>query len=67
MKTVLILGVTSDIGRELAKAGLNVLTQSLARVLAPEIRVNAVCPGWVDTPLLDPFDDFTKAAIRTPR
>ncbi len=32
-----------------SKHGLLGFTRSLARELAPEIRVNAVCPGWVDT------------------
>ncbi len=32
-----------------SKAALNTLTLSLARALAPEIRVNALCPGYVDT------------------
>ena len=26
------------------------MTQSLARALAPLIRVNTVCPGYIDTP-----------------
>ncbi|MBT6204281.1 MAG: SDR family NAD(P)-dependent oxidoreductase [Alphaproteobacteria bacterium] len=32
-----------------SKAALNTLTLSLARALAPDVRVNAVCPGYVDT------------------
>jgi 3-oxoacyl-[acyl-carrier protein] reductase len=32
-----------------SKGALNTLTLSLARALAPEVRVNAVCPGFVDT------------------
>jgi len=36
-----------------AKGGLTMLTRGLALELAPEgIRVNAVCPGTVDTPLV---------------
>ncbi|KIZ16625.1 ketoreductase [Streptomyces natalensis ATCC 27448] len=34
-----------------SKAALNSLTRSLARELAPQVRVNAILPGPVDTPM----------------
>lgn len=55
-------GTGSSIAYAVSKAGLNILTQSLARVLAPEIRVNTVCPGfiqgrWVKDALGDAYED----------
>lgn len=41
------------VGYSAAKGGLTQMTRSLALELAPErIRVNAVCPGTVDTPIV---------------
>ena len=45
-----------------AKAGLAMLTRSLAKDLAPEIRVNGVAPGAILWPEED-MSDATKAAI----
>jgi len=42
-------GVGSSIAYCAAKAGVDVMTKALARVLAPEVRVLAVSPGVVDT------------------
>jgi len=40
----------SSIAYAASKAALNTLSMSLARTLAPEVRVNVLAPGFVDTP-----------------
>jgi 3-oxoacyl-[acyl-carrier protein] reductase len=45
-----IEGIGSSVAYAASKGAMNTMTLSLARALAPEIRVNAVCPGLVATP-----------------
>ncbi len=43
-------GGGSSVAYAASKGALNTMTQSLGRALAPLIRVNTVCPGYIDTP-----------------
>ena len=45
-----VAGIGSSVAYAASKGALNTMTISLARALAPKIRVNAVCPGFIDTP-----------------
>lgn len=47
-----LVGYTRHGPYSAAKAGLVELTRCMALDLAPSVRVNAVCPGFVQTPLL---------------
>ena len=47
--TASINGVGSSVAYVASKGALNAMTISLSRALAPLIRVNAVCPGYIDT------------------
>jgi len=44
-----ITGIASSMAYAASKAALNMLTQSLSLVLGPEIRINAVAPGAIQT------------------
>jgi 3-oxoacyl-[acyl-carrier protein] reductase len=61
-------GVGSSIAYCAVKAGIDVMTKSLARILAPEIRVLAVSPGVVETAFVPGrgADFKEKAAAATP-
>jgi NAD(P)-dependent dehydrogenase (short-subunit alcohol dehydrogenase family) len=56
VNTSSIAGVTgggSSIAYSASKGALNTMTLSLARALAPKIRVNTICPGFIDSPWFD--------------
>jgi NAD(P)-dependent dehydrogenase (short-subunit alcohol dehydrogenase family) len=52
-----------------SKGGVAALTRASAIDLAPDVRVNAICPGWIDTPLIrgifasDPNSEEARAAV----
>ena len=44
-----VMGIGSSVPYAASKGALNTMTLSLARALGPEIRVNAVCPGFIQS------------------
>ncbi|MEM7507805.1 MAG: SDR family oxidoreductase [Pseudomonadota bacterium] len=67
-----IIGVASQAGRDgggpgavayaASKGALMTMTRGLAKELGPDIRVNSVCPGMIDTGF---HDTFTKPEVRS--
>ena len=47
-----MMGMGSSIAYMASKGALNAMTVGLARALGPEVRVNAIAPGLVETPWL---------------
>lgn len=45
-----VTGIGSSVAYAASKGALNTMTLSLARALGPKIRINALCPGFIDTP-----------------
>jgi len=61
-------GRSSSMAYGASKAGLINLTRTLATALAPHVRVNAVAPGFVHTPLTEPWpEERKKRAIEAAR
>jgi 3-oxoacyl-[acyl-carrier protein] reductase len=46
-----------------SKAGLNGLTKALALTLGPFITVNAICPGWIRTDMVEVIDPAVQQRI----
>ena len=63
-----VTGLGSNVAYCASKAALDSMTRSLARALAPEIRVLSVSPGWVDGEYAArmPPDVIAAQAARTP-
>jgi 3-oxoacyl-[acyl-carrier protein] reductase len=46
-----------------SKAGMNGLTKALALALGPHITVNAICPGWIKTDMVEDTDPVVEQRI----
>ena len=72
MKTGAVVNIASQAGRDgggpgaipyaTSKGAVMTMTRGLAKELGPDIRVNAICPGMIDT---DFHNIFTKPEVRT--
>src|SRR5581483_8617262 len=60
-----VMGSGSSVAYACSKGALNTMTLSLARALAPKIRVNAICPGFIDARWFsDAYDAATAQKLR---
>ena len=60
-----VTGIGSSVAYAASKGAFNTMTKSLARALAPRIRINALCPGFIDTRWFsDAFGDEVTGRIR---
>ena len=69
MSSVAAWGLESGPHYSAAKAGILGFTRAVAReVGSRKIRVNAICPGYIDTPMTQPMSDLMRKATisRTP-
>lgn len=55
----------SSIPYSVSKAAVNHMTKLLAKTLGPDVRVNAVAPGMIDTPWFDGVEGIESAMEET--
>jgi len=46
-----------------SKAGMNGLTKAMALAFGPHVRVNAICPGWIRTDMVEQIDPAVQQRI----
>jgi 3-oxoacyl-[acyl-carrier protein] reductase len=46
-----------------SKAGMNGLTKAMALALGPQVRVNAICPGWIRTDMVEVIEPEVQQRI----
>ena len=59
-----LAGAGSSIAYAASKGALITMTKSLARAFAPHVRVNAVCPGVIESRWLDDHPEMIQSAIK---
>jgi 3-oxoacyl-[acyl-carrier protein] reductase len=60
-----LAGAGSSIAYAASKGAVNTLTKSLAKAFAPEVRVNAVAPGPIQTRWLADHQDMVEEAMKS--
>ena len=59
-----VVGNGSSVPYAASKGAMTTMTLSLARALGPRIRVNAICPGFIDTPWFKDMPDDSMERLR---
>lgn len=59
-----VQGIGSSVPYAASKGAMTTMTLSLARSLGPHIRVNAICPGFIDTPWFKGMPDDSRERLR---